>query len=379
MKTNPYVKTDQQAKKFRVSRQVQEKVDPRGKYFDESGRLNPRIASKSERYFNKDDKLNAYDKKDAISMIARLLNDEGLGHAKRASYRTDPQLPPEEARRVLLAALTDPTGYGIRKVGEELLAPVKNLLDYEGWARKILKVRPIGQGEIHRIPKDVWVVAFVVGQDGQSVVSQAYGQFAFPAEFKVTAFPEVDIVDIQRMNFDVLARQQDLAKQMIMLKEDRALVTALQSYAQVMNDVVYFSGFNVGTFEDIRYQVERHRLLVDKFVINRFELSSILKNMHGYVDMVTERELLLMGYIGTIFGAQIITSAGTGVQEVVPPGTVFALTEGAFLGEMGVRIELMSEPYTKAVMQETKRGWMFLEVITQGLVNPRAVAMGKRV
>lgn len=374
---NPYRKEVTKPAYKITNESLRRKLDKKGSIIDDAGRINPRTGVKGERFFDKKGELNAWDKKDALTMIMRLLSDENVGKVKKASYRVDSELPPEVIRDIYLQAFQSPEKF--KKLGEELLAPIKNVLDYEGWARKILKVRPIGQGEIHRIPKDIWVTAFVIGQDGQAIPSQANASFVFPPEFKVTAFPEVDIGDILRMNFDVIARQQDLAKQMILLKEDKYLVNALTQFAQLINDVVYFTEFNIGTFEDIRLQVERHRLIADKFIMNRYELTSIIKNMHNYVDPVTERELILMGYIGSVYGCQIITSAGTGVQEVVPPHQVFVVTEGSFLGEMGIRAELYSEEYSKAVVSETKKGWMFVEIITQGLVNPRAVAMGRRI
>jgi len=358
---------------YRTKKVVASKV--REQYFDEDDKINPKI-NKKERAFDKKGTINAWDKKDALMTIHRLLNDQTLGRVKNA-YRKDSDLSPEARKEIILAHFK--TQEGMQKLGAELLLPIKDVLDYEGWARKILRIRSIGQGEVHRISKDVKVVAFLVGQDGQSVASQAYGRYVFPAEFKVTAFPEVDIQDIYQMNFDVLEREQDLAKQMIMLKEDKALVTALDAAATAINDIVYFSTFNIGSFEDIRYQVEKHRLIVDKFVINRQEVSSLIKNMHSYVDPVTERELILMGYVGTVLASQIITSAGTGVQEVVEPGSVYALTEGTFLGEMGIRLDLQSEAYVKYNQQETKKGFMFLELIDEAVVNSRAVSKGVKV
>jgi len=350
--------------------------DLRTRMLDDNRNINPMLST-GERMFNKEGSLNAYDKRDAIAMIHRLLNDTHLGKVRSASYRKESDLKPEERREILIQAFKSDDG--IRKLGEELLAPIKNVLDYEGWARKILRIKEIGQGEIHRISKDIYVVAFIVGQDGQSVSSQAFGSYIYPSEFKVTAFPEVDIQDIYQMNFDVLERQQDLAKQMIMLKEDKALVSALDQASTAVNDVVYFSTFNIGTFEDIRYQVERHRLIVDKFIVNRQEINNLIKNMHNYVDIVTERELILMGYIGNVLGTQIITTAGTGVQEVVPAGSVYVVTQGSFLGEMGIRLDLQSEQYNKFNQQETKKGWMFLEIIDQAIANPRSVAKGVRI
>ncbi len=348
-------------------------------YLDDTGKINPKTGLKGERRFTRKGTLNAWDKKDALTAIASVLNDKNIAKVKTATYRKEAELAPDIRRDILLSALTDSTGQGLAKLGQELLAPIKHVIDYEGWARKILRIRELQQGEVHRIAKDTRVVAFIVGQDGQSVVSQAIGQYVFPPEFKITAFPEVDIQDIYQMNFDVLERQQDLAKQMIMLREDSALISILDASAQTMNDLVYFSTFNIGAFEDIKYQVEQHRLIVDKFLINRQEVSSLIKNMHQFVDPVTQRELILMGYIGTILNSQIITTAGTGTQEVIPPGNVYAVTEGNFLGEMGIRLDLLSEPFTKFNQAETKKGWMFMELIGQSVVNPRAVSKGIQV
>lgn len=363
---NPYKKTT-------ASRRL------RSQYLDDSGKVNPKTGIKGERRFDKKGTVNAWNKKDALVAIADVLNDKNVQKVKRAAYRKEAELAPDVRRDVLLNALTDPTGQGLARLGQELLVPIRDVIDYEGWARKILRVRNLQQGEVHRIARDTLVVAFIVGQDGQSLFSQAVGRYVFPPEFKITAFPEVDIQDIYQMNFDVIERQQDLAKQMIMLREDTALVMALGASATAMNDIIYFSTFNIGTFEDIKYQVERHRLIVDKFLINRQEVSSLIKNMHNFVDPVTERELILMGYVGTVLNSQIVTTAGTGTQEVISPGTVYAVTEGGFLGEMGIRLDLMSEPYTKYNQQETKKGWMFMELIGQSIVNSRAVAKGQQV
>lgn len=331
--------------------------------------------------FDKKGQLNAGSRKEVATLIDKLLNDKSMGRElemmKRAFYRQNSQLDPQLRREIILNHMQSERG--MRKLGEELLAPIKNLLDYEGIARKFLRIRPLGQGEPHRITKDIWVTAHLVGQDGQSVVSQAAGRYISPVDFKVTSFLEVDINDIYQMQFDVLERGQDLAKQMVMLKEDQALVKAFARAATTMNKPVYFTNFTLGTFEDIRYQVERHRLLADKFLVNRQEVSSFLKNMHDSVDYVTERELILRGYVANILGVQVMVTAGVGVQEVVPRGTVYVCTEGSFLGEMGIRLDLQSEPYNKFALQETKRGWSFFEIINQTVVNPRAIAMGIRV
>ncbi len=117
---------------------------------------------------------------------------------------------------------------------------------------------------------------------------------------------------------------------------------------------------------------------MEKFAIHRQELSDIVKTMSTQVDPVTERELLLAGYIGNILNAQIITSAGTGVQEVIAPGTFYAMTGAEYFGEMGIRVELFSEPYNRFVTAEMVKGWAMCEVIGFAIPNAAAVAKGMK-
>ena len=100
--------------------------------------------------------------------------------------------------------------------------------------------------------------------------------------------------------------------------------------------------------------------------------------MSTAVDPVTERELILAGYIGNILNAQIITAAGTGVEEVVPAGTFYAATGSEYLGEMGVRVELFSEPFNMFSHRRLVKGWAFGEIIGFGIPNARAVARGTK-
>jgi len=331
--------------------------------------------------FNAGGEINAYDKKDALVQAAHLLQNVSrtAGHKMEAIDPSTNQPMTKEARRqVLSSAMKDPSGEGFALVGQELLLPIKALIDYEGFIRKMLRVRPLGQGELFRIAKDVRATAFIVGQDGQSIESRMYGKYIQPTEYKITSFPSVDIEDIYQMNFDVLDRAQDTARQEIERKEDQSGIAALDRAALAVNDVTFFGTLNISAFEDVRFQVEKHRKIVEKFAINRAELSDVIKTMSTQVDPVTERELILAGYIGNVLNAMIITSAGTGVQEVIPAGTFYAMTGGEYLGEMGIRVELFSEPYNKFVNQEMVKGWALCEVVGTGIVEPSSVAKGMK-
>jgi hypothetical protein len=360
------------------------------RFHDDGGAFNPHsfggeswkdgiqraIPDPRNRIFDKRGELNAYDNKDALRQIAYLLQNATRESRQARMQRQGSDMAPEERREILAAAVKDQEGFSI--LGQELLLPIKDLVDYEGWARKVYRVRPLAQGEFFRIAKDVRSTAWVIGQDGQGIEARLFGRFVTPSEFKIGSFPTVDISDIYTVNYDILDRAQDTARQEIELEEDKRGRALVDVASQTVNTVTTFGTLGVAAFEDVRYQVERHRLVVEKFLINRQELSDVVKTMSAQVDPVTERELILAGYIGSFLNSMIITSAGTGVEEVVPAGTFYACTGPEYMGEMGIRVELFSEAFNMFAMQRFVKGWAFGEIIGFAITNPRAVAKGQK-
>jgi len=352
-----------------------------GRFAGNSSTVRAALSDPKNRMFDKSGQINADSNRDALTQIAHLLQNAtksaGFQDFRKSASHED-QMTKQARMEILAAAMKDPTGEGFAIVGQELLLPIKDIIDYEGWARKIYRTRPLAQGELFRIAKDVRATAWVVGQDGQSIESRLYGKYIQPSEFKITSFPTVDIEDIYQMNYDVLDRAQDTARQEIELEEDKRGLALLDRAATTINTTTMFGSLGIAAFEDIRFQVERHRLIVEKFLIARQELSDIVKNMSTAVDPVTERELILAGYIGNILNSQIITTAGTGIEEVVPAGSVYAVTGSEYLGEMGIRVELFSEPFNMYSERRLVKGWAFGEILGFGIPNARAVSKGSK-
>lgn len=337
------------------------------------------VSSPTERMFDRYGRLNANDKKDALQQIAYFMQSVSR-QARQAGarfYRREASREELEARREVLAeAVQDQEGFRI--LGQELLLPIKEIVDYEGWARRVFRVRHLQQGEYFRMAKDVRATAYVIGQDGQGIEARLGGKWVTPNEFKIGSFPTVDIEDIYLMNYDVLDRAQDTARQEVELEEDKRARFAIDNIAQAVNTVTTYATLGIGAFEDVRYQVERHRLVVEHFLINRAELSDIVKTMSANVDPVTERELILAGYIGSILNATIMTAAGTGVQEVVPAGTFYATTGPDYLGEMGIRIELFSEPFNMFANMKFVKGWAMGQMLGFVTPNGKCAAKGQK-
>jgi len=338
------------------------------------------VGNRRRPMFNSQGEINADNKRDALVQIKHLLGSVGPRHQDALSLY-NPNSPQEkmskEARRdILAAALTDPSGAGWHVVGQELALPIKQILDYEGFARKWYQIRDLAQGELFRVPVDVRSVAWVVGQDGQVPEARIKSKWITPKEDKIVSYPTVDIEDIYHLNFDVLDRAQDTARQEIELAEDKLGILLADAASTAQNTVTTYSTLGINALEDVRFQVERHRLMVEKYFINRAELSDIIKTMSAAVDPVTERELILAGHIGNILNAQILTAAGTGVEEVIPAGTFYATTASEYYGVMGIRMDLFSEPFNKYSHMETVKGWAFAEIVGFACANSKAVAKG---
>lgn len=370
---NPFIKGQTgAAPQTRTAAPVQAQTRAEERVIDQDGQFNPQAQQGAERTYNAAGEVNAYTRREANERV-------GSSFAQQGTFRRRASAQEREARaRKIQAAMNDPSGRGIHLVGKELALPIKEILDYEGWARQVLRVRSLGQAELFRIPKDVRATAWTVGQDGQVLESRLRGRYIQPPEFKIAANVTVDLADILQVNYDILERAQDTARQEIQLEEDKRCVEVLDAAAQTFNSVTSFGSVGPAALEAIRYQVERHRLRVDKFLINRNEVSDIVTTMAASLDPVSQRELNLSGYIGNFMGARFFTAAGQGVQEVVPSGTIYAVTAPDSLGELAERIPLFADPFNKYGFGETVKGWMFVEMIGMAIANSRAVAKGVR-
>jgi len=332
----------------------------------------------SERMFNAAGELNASDKRDALSQLQHFA-------ALRNQYRSAQKdyYSADEKSRIIEAALSgDPTER--LKFGGAMIPLVLDRLDYEGFCRQIFRTHNVSQGQVISYEKDVNVTALVTNEDGSTIGHKVEGQRVFVPEFLVTSMPKISISEIAQRQFDIVERTHDKTTYQIMLKEDRQALRQLYSAASIENSVSNItSSLSKSVLENLQYEVERHRLKVDKFLMNRQELGDLKKNINAIdFDPITSRDLLLTGIFGSIWGVNIYVTAGVdeqGVESVsVPEGMIFAVTEGRYLGAMPIRIELSVFPADQFVYGTPSYGWLFLEQIGQVILNPRSVAVAQK-
>jgi len=337
-----------------------------------------RAKESKEDMFDSKGTINAYDHKDVITQQQRFAEIRDKYQRKSASTNF---YTPDEKARIVESAFSGDESERMR-FGAEMIPLILERLDYEGFIRQVFKTHEVAQGQIISYEKDVNVTALVIQEDGQTIETVVKGNRVFPPEFWVTAFPKINMAEIARRQYDIVDRTHDKSTFQIMLQEDRAgLAELYQASSLENNQLTITSSINKTVLETLQYEVERHRLLVDKFIMNRAELGDLKKNINAIdYDPITSRDILMTGIFASIWGINIFISAGVdeqGLQNVsVPEGVIFAVTEGRYLGAMPVRISLTMLPADAFVFGKFQYGYLFGEMIGMAILNAIAVACG---
>lgn len=336
--------------------------------------------------FDRQGQINASSVADALTQIKYVLDGlhdgsiSAVPEFSATASRSDAfQMTAEEKTGLVMEALQDPRGEGFEMLGQQLINPVKEVLDYEGFARRCLPIRNVRQGETVRYDKDVYTTAFATGEDSQTPEIRVGGKYIFPQPRRISEFVTIGLEDIYQAGYDILARTQDRSRQAIEHQEDEMFRAQMIEAADSVNDVTYFASLNLAALEAIRRQVEQNRIPADKLLVNRDQISDLVTVLSGEVDPITQRELVMGGFVGMVLNMAIITSAGRGTFEVIRSGEVFCLTSPEFLGGFPIWVELFSEPVTGMHQGKPTRGWFWWELIAMTIINAAGVARGEKV
>lgn len=336
-----------------------------------------KVAESKQEMFDGKGQINAYDLKDAITQQQHFAANKAKYQRKASAS----MYTPEEKSRIIESAFGGDESEKLR-FGAQMIPLILDRLDYEGFGRQVLRTHELAQGQINSYEKDINVSALVIQDDGQTVETVVKGQRVFVPEFWITAFPKINLSEIATRQFDIVDRTHDKATFQIMLAEDRAILKALYAASTTENSQINItSTVNKSVFETVQYEVERHRLLADKFLINRQELGDLKKNMNVIdYDPITARDVLMTGLFGTIWGVNIFVSAGhdeQGLQNVaVPEGFIFCVTEPRYIGVLPIRISLKMLPADQFYRGAFQYGYLFGELLGCSILNSRSVAVG---
>lgn len=267
------------------------------------------------------------------------------------------------------------TQAGRHRLAASMIQPLRLRRDYSAVGRKTFLVEPLPDGALAIYDKDPEVTAYVVGEEGETILAlQKSRRVIFPL-FEIASNPDIPLTQIKERRFDLIQRSQDLGKSQIQAAEDERVFAILDSIAisgfdtlpgQTNPDLAVVAPISPSVLADAFAEVERHDLRVARIYMNSVDYADIRKFGRDILDTEAQATLLRTGLQATLWGAQIITS------RLVPAGFVYICAEPENFGRFPVRTELtvLSADDSRA----RTIGFSIFENVGIGAFNPRALA-----
>jgi HK97 family phage major capsid protein len=261
------------------------------------------------------------------------------------------------------------------QAGRQVLAtsmqqPLRLRRDYASVGRKTFLVEQLPDGALPYYDKDPEVTAYVIGEEGENILSVTRSRrVSFPL-FELASNPTVPLSQIRERRFDVLQRVQDLARAQIQAAEDDRVFQIMDAVAgagfdnvpNVNPDIPVVAPISGAAIADAMASIEQWDLSVQRIFMNARDFADIRKFNRDILDPDSQRSLLVSGSMATIYGASVITS------RIVPQGTVYFTCDPEHFGRIPVRTELTvlsaDEPSRRSI------GFSVFENIGIGCFNP---------
>ena len=265
------------------------------------------------------------------------------------------------------------TAGGRQKLASSMIAPLRSQRDYASVGRKAFFVEQLPDGALPIYDKDPEVTAYVIGEEGENIVSVSKSKrVSFPL-FEIASNPEIPLTEIKQRRFDLIERSVDKAKSEINQQEDTkvfGILDALEADPTNPNPTINVAGrLTSHALADAFANVTRHDLRVATIFMNAKDYSDLLKWDRDVLDPNTQESLLKTGLMARLWGANII------VSRVVPAGTVYVCAESEFFGRIPVRTELTilsaDDPKNRMI------GFSIFQQIGIGAYNPLALQVLK--
>ena len=265
------------------------------------------------------------------------------------------------------------TAAGRQKLAASMIQPLRKRRDYSAVGRKAFYVEQLPDGALPLYDKDADVAAYVIGEEGDNIISVVKPKRVMFPLFEIAANPEIPLTEIKARRFDLIERSVDLGSAEIMAEEDRkifALMDAICDDPSAPNaDIAITGNLTAAALADGFAAIERNDIRVATIFCNARDYSDLRKWDRDVLDPDSQANLLKTGIRSGVWNAQIITS------RMVPEGTVYICGEPEFFGRMPVRTDLTilsaDTPKSRLI------GFSMFEQIGAGIFNPYAIVRMK--
>lgn len=347
------------------------------------GRTKTGAVSKStDSIIDRTGELNAYNKKDLLSVISQLLDMAQKGEVVKKSRMQDVEKQAEKAE-FLRHAFHDRTGQDFAILGEAVADEIWTTVRREGFIRRVLMERPAGPGEVVRIRiKRNDVVGLVMASDGNTVVSNIKQRVQFPPDFYINALIKISEKELAQSPVDLLDEKQEDGRESIQVQEDRSLRKILIRAASIHSTPTYFSTFNPQVFTTMKNKIQNRGVPVTNCVLAGDLWNDIITDdeFNNWFDPVSKHELILTGELGSLLNVTLISDTFLESQlRILQAGEVFFCAAPKTLGQFITRKNLVAEPVNFYPMGEPSRGWFLNSIVAVGIGNGLGVTYGKRL
>jgi hypothetical protein len=273
---------------------------------------------------------------------------------------------------------------GRQKLAASLGPSLRRRRDYQSIARKALMVETLPDGALPIYDKEFdatgnsFVQAFIIGEEGQSVVSVVKPNRITVATFEIAELPMIPITQIKERRFDVVQRSINLGKAEIGATEDGHIFSLLDAVAAaaaaagatdtdpVLNpDQAITAPIPFESMADGFAQIERFDIPVSLVFFNPRDYADVRKWTDSNIDRETERKLLKTGQMGYLWGATLLQS------RKITYGVVYILAEAEFLGVLPERVPLTVMSADRPDLRQI--GFSLFEIVGFAIFNPSGV------
>ena len=263
---------------------------------------------------------------------------------------------------------------GRQKLAASMVQPLRQRRDYSSVGRKTFLVEDLPDGALPLYDKDPDVAAYVVGEEGESIMSVIKPRRVLIPLFEIACLPEIPLTQVKERRFDLIQRSQDLGKAQIQAAEDERTFAIMDAVAlngfdslpgQTNPDIPVIAPITSAILADAFAEIEKHDLRVARIYMNAKDYADIRKFGQEILDIQSQADLLKTGLQATLWGAQII------ISRLVPVGTVYVCTDPEMFGRIPVRTELTvlsaDDPRARTI------GFSIFENLGIGATNPRGL------
>lgn len=331
--------------------------------------------------FDRNGELNASSKKDAAEQVARMIataNSMGpagfMSPAERAEIAATRQA-------VLAESMADNTK--MQLLGEALTADIIETTNREGFARRILEYRELGQGQINEIVfKYKQVQAWDAVSPSEVVPTELRDRRILPTEMHINAYMLIDTREQSRASSDLLEEKYEEGLEQIMVREDKLWRAEAVEASKFRNDTTVFSTWTPRVFAQMLNQVQRWGVPAAQCVFDSSMWQDFIagNEFAQAYDPITKWDILQTGFIGSMYGVNLLSDTFRQQKlKVIETGEVFIVGAPPYHGVLTVRGQVTTEPINLFNIGIAKRGWFIDQITSVNVMNSYSVARGQRM